>query len=55
MQRDRMRMMLRHLGVNASNYKVLKLLPLVYVVWTSSKSSPPPENGLVDIRKTRLP
>ena len=49
MQRDRMRMTLRHLGINDSNYKVLKLLPLVYVAWASGKISPPQERRLVDL------
>ena len=42
-------MTLRHLGVNASNYKVLKLLPLVYVAWTSGEVSAQRENRLVDL------
>jgi hypothetical protein len=49
MQRDRMQKTLRHLGINASNYKVLKLLPLVYVAWTSGKISPEREARLVDL------
>ncbi len=49
MQRDRMRKTLRHLGVNASNYKVLKLLPLVYVGWAAGKISPEREQRLVDL------
>ena len=49
MLRDRMRMTLRHLGINASNYKVLKLLPLVYVAWASGKISPVQEGRLVDL------
>jgi hypothetical protein len=49
MQRDRMRMTLRHLGINASNYKVLKLLPLVYVAWASGEISSQQEQRLVDL------
>jgi hypothetical protein len=30
-----MRVSLRHLGINNSNYRVLKLLPLVYVAWSN--------------------
>ena len=39
MLRDRMSASLKHLGVNGSNYRVLKLLPLVDVAWS---------NGTVD-------
>jgi hypothetical protein len=49
MQRDRMQATLRHLGIDASNYKVLKLLPLVYVGWTSGKISPEREERLLDL------
>jgi hypothetical protein len=49
MQRDRMQRTLRHLGINASNHKVLKLLPLVYVGWTSGKISPERQERLVDL------
>jgi hypothetical protein len=49
MLRDRMQTTLRHLGVNASNYKVLKLLPLVYVGWVSGKITPEREERLVDL------
>jgi hypothetical protein len=54
MQRDRMRLTLRHLGINASNYKVLKLLPLVYVAWTSGEISPQRENRLVDLAQNHF-
>jgi hypothetical protein len=49
MLRDRMRRTLHHLGVNPSNYKVLKLLPLVYVAWASGRISPEQEQRLVDL------
>jgi len=49
MQRDRMQKSLGHLGIDASNYKVLKLLPLVYVGWTSGKISPEREARLLDL------
>ncbi len=49
MQRDRLQLTLRHLGINPSNYKVLKLLPLVYVAWTSGKMSPEREIRLVNL------
>jgi hypothetical protein len=40
---------LHHLGINAANYKVLKLLPLVYVAWASGKLTPERERRLVDL------
>jgi hypothetical protein len=39
----------KHLGLDASNYKVLKLLPLVYVAWTSGAIRPEREERLVDL------
>lgn len=35
MLHDRMSISLKHLGINSANYKVLKLLPLVYVAWAN--------------------
>jgi hypothetical protein len=49
MQRDRMRRTLHHLGINDSNYKVLKLLPLVYVAWASGAVAPAQEQRIVDL------
>jgi hypothetical protein len=49
MQHDRMQKTLGHLGINASNYKVLKLLPLVYVAWASGRITPLREERLVDL------
>jgi len=49
MKRDRMQTTLRHLGIDDSNYKVLKLLPLVYVGWASGRLSPEREERLVDL------
>jgi len=49
MQLDRLEKPLKHLGVGASNYKVLKLLPLVYVAWASGKLTPERERRLVDL------
>ena len=40
MQLDRMERALKHLGIGASNYKVLKLLPLVYVAWANGTLTP---------------
>ena len=37
MQRDRLRHSFRRLGIPAKDYKVLKLLPLVYVAWADGK------------------
>ncbi|HEX6272173.1 MAG TPA: hypothetical protein VFZ53_04015, partial [Polyangiaceae bacterium] len=49
MRRDRLQKTLKHLGINASNYKVLKLLPLVYVAWASGALSKEREERLVDL------
>lgn len=49
MQRDQMRVSLRHLGINDSNYRVLKLLPLIYVAWSSGRVSAERESRLVDL------
>lgn len=49
MRRDRLAKTLDHLGIDASNYKVLKLLPLVYVAWTSGTLSAEREERLVDL------
>ena len=35
-----MRASLKHLGINDSNYRVLKLLPLVYVAWSNGTIEP---------------
>jgi hypothetical protein len=48
-QRDRLKKTLHHLGIDGSNYKVLKLLPLVYVAWTSGKISAERQERLVDL------
>jgi hypothetical protein len=40
---------LKHLGIRASNYKVLKLLPLVYVAWASGPITPERKQRLVDL------
>ena len=49
MRHDRLKKTLQHIGINASNYKVLKLLPLVYVGWASGRISPLREERLVDL------
>jgi uncharacterized tellurite resistance protein B-like protein len=49
MLRDRMRASLRHLGINDANYKVLKLLPLVYVAWADGKIEPAQEERLLNL------
>ncbi|HEX6765227.1 MAG TPA: hypothetical protein VF103_07105 [Polyangiaceae bacterium] len=49
MKLDRMEKTLQHLGVGLANYKVLKLLPLVYVAWASGKLTPEREERLVDL------
>jgi hypothetical protein len=40
---------LKRLGIRASNYKVLKLLPLVYVAWANGTLTPEREERLVDL------
>jgi len=49
MERDRLHKTLKHLGVRDSNYKVLKLLPLVYVAWASGKLTEERKRRLVDL------
>lgn len=49
MQHDRLRATLKHLRIDASNYKVLKLLPLVYVAWNAGSISPVRVERLVDL------
>jgi hypothetical protein len=44
-----MRSSLRHLGINNLNYKVLKLLPLVYVAWADGRIEPEQEQRLLDL------
>lgn len=47
MEVDRMRESLKHLKLDDSNYKVLKLLPLVYVAWANGRISPEQEERIV--------
>jgi len=49
MRRDRLEETLNRLGIDASNHKVLKLLPLVYVAWTSGTLSAEREERLVNL------
>jgi len=37
MERDRLKRSLAHLGIPAEDYRVLKLLPLIYVAWADGK------------------
>lgn len=37
MQIDKLQRSLAHLGIQASDYRILKLLPLVYVAWADGK------------------
>jgi hypothetical protein len=37
MQADRMKRSLKHLGILPEDYRVLKLLPLIYVAWADGK------------------
>lgn len=54
MQLDRMERTLKHLGVGLTNYKVLKLLPLVYVAWADGKLTPERAERLVDLAHNRF-
>lgn len=47
MQRDRLSSALHRLGLKDINYKVLKLLPLVYVAWAKGRISKEREARLV--------
>lgn len=49
MERDLLRRTFKHLGIRESNYKVLKLLPLVYVAWASGTLTPERRDRLVDL------
>ena len=49
MLHDRLRRSLRHLGLNDSNYRVLKLLPLVYVAWANGRLDLGQEERLVQL------
>ncbi|HEY5373823.1 MAG TPA: hypothetical protein VIK01_09045 [Polyangiaceae bacterium] len=37
MERDKMKRSFEHLGIQPSDYRVLKLLPLIYVAWADGK------------------
>lgn len=37
MQRDRLKRAIHHLGIAPEDYRVLKLLPLIYVAWADGK------------------
>ena len=37
MKRDKLRKSLEHLGIPVDDYRVLKLLPLIYVAWADGK------------------
>ena len=49
MLRDRLRSSLKHLGINNSNYRVLKLLPLVYVAWADGRIEAEQERRLLGL------
>ena len=54
MLRDRLRRTFHRLHIDGSNYKVLKLLPLVYVAWASGSISPERERRLVDLARNHF-
>lgn len=49
-----MRASLRHLGINDSNYRVLKLLPLVYVAWSNGTIDATERQRLLDLAHRRF-
>lgn len=49
MLRDKMCRSLHHLGIDNTNYKVLKLLPLVYVAWADGKLEMAEEKRLIEL------
>jgi len=49
MQLDHMQKTLKHLDVGPASYKVLKLLPLVYVAWAEGKLTPERAIRLIDL------
>jgi hypothetical protein len=49
MRHDRLRATLKHLRIDASNYRVLKLLPLVYVAWSAGTISQVRADRLVNL------
>lgn len=49
MERDRLQKTLKHLHIGPTNYKVLKLLPLVYVAWAEGSLTPERAERLVDL------
>jgi hypothetical protein len=54
MQRDRMESTLKHLGLGRADYKVLKLLPLVYVAWADGRLTPERASRLVEFARERF-
>lgn len=46
MQRDKLRKSLEHLHIPPSDYRVLKLLPLIYVAWADGK--------MEDVKRERI-
>jgi hypothetical protein len=49
MEHDHLHRTFKHLGIRQSNYKVLKLLPLVYVAWASGTLTAERRERLVDL------
>jgi hypothetical protein len=46
MEADRMKRSLKHLGIQPADYRVLKLLPLIYVAWADGK--------MTELKKERI-
>jgi hypothetical protein len=49
MLRDRQASSLHHLGIDRNNYKVLKLLPLIYVAWAKGEVEPAKKERIVTL------
>jgi hypothetical protein len=49
MLRDRQASTLHHLGIDRNNYKVLKLLPLIYVAWAKGEIEPARKERIVKL------
>lgn len=49
MELDRLRASLKHLKLDDSNYKVLKLLPLVYVAWSNGRMDAAQEERIIEL------
>jgi hypothetical protein len=54
MLRDRLKHSLQNLGIDDTNYRVLKLLPLVYVAWSNGTIDGVERRRLLDLAQTHF-